>query len=529
MSADERLRRLLSSVVAEPEPLVPEPLERLPRPPRRSARRKTEAAFAAAAAFASLPLFTLPSAVDVISVSIAEQLEAMAAAVLDPLSPAHAPDSGLPACVGIDAEWRPLRGQGPMPPVALLQVACRRCVWLVDTLALAGVGGSAASLPAQPGPGLRALDAFLFSALQAEHLIKLGCGLEYDLKRLIDSFPPLGFGAASAPLRPAAMLDLRAAAGAWAREAQPPPEELLERVRPGAALMGLRALTRLLLERRLDKGAQMSDWALRPLSAAQTQYAAADAFVLVALFDRMAEGGGERRVLDAAERPRSVAAYIAGQASCFGGAKRAPPAAAARPAAPRQPQVRVPLSSFSVDVDALLAQYLGCALPGQGRLHALVGPPGSEQAPPRPPPAGLRGGILVTRTATLLFMNAEPLSAARRYPNAFWRGADGALMVAWYAERPLGGELVLFARRPREPYVCLGRARAEPPLTGDARGMDELPAQVQAVAAAMQQAPAAVPKLVRLRLLDAEALGGSAAVASLLTLAQGEEGAALIA
>jgi outer membrane receptor protein involved in Fe transport len=48
------------------------------------------------------------------------------------------------------------------------------------------------------------------------------------------------------------MLDLRAAAGAWAREAQPPPEELLERVRPGAALMGLRALTRLLLDRRLE-------------------------------------------------------------------------------------------------------------------------------------------------------------------------------------------------------------------------------------------------------------------------------------
>ena len=43
---------------------------------------------------------------------------------------------------------------------------------------------------------------------------------------------------------------------------------------------------------RLDKAQQRSDWALRPLTPAQVAHAAADAAVLLPLWDAMRAGGG---------------------------------------------------------------------------------------------------------------------------------------------------------------------------------------------------------------------------------------------
>lgn len=50
---------------------------------------------------------------------------------------------------------------------------------------------------------------------------------------------------------------------------------------------GLRLVTATWLGKRLDKDQQCSDWDARPLSAAQVQYAAADAAVLVAIAGKM--------------------------------------------------------------------------------------------------------------------------------------------------------------------------------------------------------------------------------------------------
>lgn len=65
------------------------------------------------------------------------------------------------------------------------------------------------------------------------------------------------------------------------------------------AAVSLTRLTELLLGAPLDKAQQRSDWEARPLAGAQRAYAAADAAVLVALFDELLarSGGRARRAL----------------------------------------------------------------------------------------------------------------------------------------------------------------------------------------------------------------------------------------
>ena len=56
---------------------------------------------------------------------------------------------------------------------------------------------------------------------------------------------------------------------------------------------------------RLDKAQQRSDWALRPLTPAQVAYAAADAAVLLPLWDAMRAGGAAPSERDVAPAPRT--------------------------------------------------------------------------------------------------------------------------------------------------------------------------------------------------------------------------------
>lgn len=161
------------------------------------------------------------------------------------------------AVVGVDAEWQPGAARGTKAPVALLQLAFRRSIWLLDLLALR----------VDHIASVRAGD-LLRLVLSSERLLKVGFGVAHDLARLGESFP-----------------------GAWPEAGARGVVELQAVARaalPGAdALGGLSGLCRTVFGRGLDKSQQTSHWGARPLSEAQLRYAAQDAHVCVRLFDTL--------------------------------------------------------------------------------------------------------------------------------------------------------------------------------------------------------------------------------------------------
>jgi len=282
----------------------------------------------------------------------------------------------------------------------------------------------------------------------------------------------------------------------------------------------LKTLTRRVLGVRLDKRQQMSDWGSRPLSAAQVEYAAADARVLVSLFDQL--------LLAEALSPQPVSARASAAEARSDGLLRAlRPGSGGSNIPPvgfgKHGESRTALSSFPLHLEALLSR-LALPLEGaKGRDAAFVAQPGWSGPAAKP---GARGGSARCANATLLFMNAEPVGGVRSSPNAFWRrAADGALLMAWFEQEShtrtalaAAPALILYARLPREAYVCLGRCQVE---VGAAEGeAHELPAALRS--------HAATPQMMRLRLLDAAGLVGSAHVAELLAHSQGEAGLSLL-
>ena len=142
---------------------------------------------------------------------------------------------------------------------------------------------------------------------------------------------------------------------------------------------------------------------------------------------------------------------------------------------------------------------------------------------------------MATANAVLLFMNAEP-PQGRRYPNEFTVGASpdapeggGSLLLSWFgdtsspdalvrmAQRRAAGQeaedgraVLLFCRVKRDPYVFCGRLACEEDDAEDAA----------------LTASGLLP--LRMRLLDAAPLCGSAHFAGLLAHAQGDAGLALL-
>jgi len=181
--------------------------------------------------------------------------------------------------VGIDAEWVPRSGS----PVALLQIATRREAFLVDTLALCGDAETEKQTASQREASLNAekaasLNRFLADLFARRDVVKLGFGLEHDFSRLHRSFPgSLTCVANPARVcRSAGFVDVRALCAL----AFPEKRKLRK--------AGLAVTVASVLGAYVDKTEQCSDWARRPLAPSQVAYAAADAHVLTALFDRCA-------------------------------------------------------------------------------------------------------------------------------------------------------------------------------------------------------------------------------------------------
>ncbi|KAH8060573.1 3'-5'-exoribonuclease [Aureococcus anophagefferens] len=150
--------------------------------------------------------------------------------------------------VGVDAEWEP-ETDGP---AAVLQVATRAAVYVVDLVALDGEALTVVGA---------ALDAVL------EKAVVVGFAVGNDLERAAAAHPAL------AGLRNATTRELRDYAGS-------------------SSLSGLAGA---LLGVRLDKRLQCSAWGVgaRPLPDAWVAYAALDAYVCVLLHDSLADRGSD--------------------------------------------------------------------------------------------------------------------------------------------------------------------------------------------------------------------------------------------
>lgn len=196
--------------------------------------------------------------------------------------------------VALDVEWRPVTSRADVPHCALLQVAVARRVFLIDLL----VPLSRADAPRSDGDGdgagagnlvqrarenercpsgdwrrseyWRTLNASLLALFRSDQCVKLGYGFASDLNRLQASHPRLPCFRVITEL---VDLDRVAAAGFGLSH---------KRLRGG--LSGLAAT---FLGLALDKRAQVSDWSARPLSAAQAEYAALDAWVQLPLYREM--------------------------------------------------------------------------------------------------------------------------------------------------------------------------------------------------------------------------------------------------
>ena len=163
----------------------------------------------------------------------------------------------LPPCVGLDAEWRP----GDNTPVALLQVATRDEVFLIDLLATAPRGCAPEVI--------EATDELLKAILWEEKLYKLGFSFGYDVKRMKASYSHLSVWDETCKN----LVDVKQLAYAAS------PNKMSLRC-------GLAVLTRQVIGCMLDKKEQCSDWAKRPLTASQRAYAAADGYSLCLIFDK---------------------------------------------------------------------------------------------------------------------------------------------------------------------------------------------------------------------------------------------------
>jgi ribonuclease D len=135
--------------------------------------------------------------------------------------------------VGFDTETRPSFRKGESYPPALIQMAGSTCVYLFP-LATGHFSGP------------------LRTVLEAATPIKVGVALAHDVKKLVelDAFEPAGFVSVE-PLTRALRIKNQ----------------------------GLRGLSAALLGFRVSKRAQCSNWSRLPLTQAQIDYAATDAWI----------------------------------------------------------------------------------------------------------------------------------------------------------------------------------------------------------------------------------------------------------
>jgi len=460
--------------------------------------------------------------------------------------------------VGLDLEWRPRRfaaavaatvaaasgggtvaaaaaaseGEAAQLPVALLQLASRSEVFLVDVQALSRASDAAALL-AQLSGGVARL-------LQCASVTKLGFACRGDLERLEMALPGCTADAAG-------LVDVQplVRVGLGRRKGSP---------------VGLQQACAALLGLQLDKGQQVSDWELRPLSEAQLAYAALDAAVLPPLYDaamqqqpqqqeeQLAAPPPSRALLppredeEAEEKAASAARAVESGPPPDGGRRRwrqdfvfvstgdahgEPSRASPTGAMPPPPMPR----QLSLPIEALLHCSLGKSTGGRADIVQLCASLSDGRSSVADSlrwgdEAGRCGAITQWADGACLYVNAGRYrnGPSARYRNRFWREADGSVLASWFPGRGhsvtgvavtalLGGmPLLLFCRRgPTHDYLLCGRlkpvalALPEGDEAEAASAEATVPSVLWTTAAAAGEPPSQAAHVV-FRLLDAAAL-----------------------
>ncbi|KAK1155843.1 hypothetical protein AOXY_G26689, partial [Acipenser oxyrinchus oxyrinchus] len=169
--------------------------------------------------------------------------------------------------LGVDMEWRPAFGSVGKPRVALIQLAVRDAVYLLD---LTERGG-----PEQD----QELRHFIRDVFSDPAVTKLGYGMDGDLSSLAATWPQF----LEEPLKPAGILDLLSVHKQIQKAHVPQGVRGSSSVEglKGSAQKGLSLLVQLVLGKPLDKTEQLSNWERRPLRPSQVYYAAVDAYCLL--------------------------------------------------------------------------------------------------------------------------------------------------------------------------------------------------------------------------------------------------------
>lgn len=203
--------------------------------------------------------------------------------------------------LGLDAEWRPFSsGNDRRTPVSILQMASASRCFILDMLALVSSPYARVNRPFT-ARGLSETEELVnrvLSNLFASSRPKIGFGFGTDLQRLQQSFPHLPVFGGSGRLLDPTDSDRTLVYVPYEDPVASPLVhyiDVMSIVRASDPTMtnivrlSLRKIVELYLGAPLSKEQQLSDWQLRPLSPAQIQYAADDAYVLVKLFDRALE------------------------------------------------------------------------------------------------------------------------------------------------------------------------------------------------------------------------------------------------
>ena len=170
---------------------------------------------------------------------------------------------------GLDCEWKPGIERGKDNPVSTLQLSTRKKSFLIDLQSLCqATSKNDFDNAVIPNPLEAHLETILKRLFDDERMLLVGFGILQDLGKLAASFPHLKCFA-----RYNAVLDLQAVASVV----------YPKRSRP--QLASLQKMTATLLQKKLDKSEQCSDWTRRPLALSQIEYATLDAAVLPLLLE----------------------------------------------------------------------------------------------------------------------------------------------------------------------------------------------------------------------------------------------------
>ncbi|NXB79594.1 MUT7 Exonuclease, partial [Donacobius atricapilla] len=258
--------------------------------------------------------------------------------------------------VGVDMEWKPSFGMVGKPRVALLQLALKDEVFLLDVpqlLEQAEAEGEKEKLP-----------HFIQMLYSDAAITKLGYGMSGDLSSLVATSSALK----DMEKQMQGVVDLLTVD----KQDSPPvdglsSEQSHEEKGVGQPEKGLSLLVQHVLGKPLDKREQLSNWEKRPLREEQILYAASDAYCLLEIYERFCKdpesfGLGsdlaESLVGKQSKKPRAKKSLNKQEAPSPSGQEcQGPRTEPSRPTAPISPQ------EFSVVCDNMLqglGRYLRC-------------------------------------------------------------------------------------------------------------------------------------------------------------------------